>query len=235
MAPSPTIPTSFVPKQPVKTTARFTRTGGNTFLMFSVFALGLALVGAGGAFGYKEYLKGIEKERVTALKAAQNGVNTDEVDQYIRSRDRFGTALGVLDKHVALSNFFDLLEEITLVNVRFDSFSYTLLEDGSAEISLSGSARSFNALAAQSSVFSSEKNLREAIFSGIELDEDGTVGFSVDATVTSDILAFTVDSAQAEDATSIEVSGETVPVEETAPVETSLPPVQEDTVTPPQL
>lgn len=203
--------------------------------MFSVFALGLALVGAGGAFGYKEYLKGIEKERVAALKAAQNGVNTDEVDQYIRSRDRFGAALDVLDGHIALSNFFDLLEEITLVNVRFDSFSYSLLEDGTAEISLSGSARSFNALAAQSSVFSSEKNLRGAIFSGIELDEDGTVGFSVDATVTPEILAFTVDSAQAEDTASVEVSGETIPAEETTPVETSLPPVQEDTVTPPQL
>lgn len=184
-----------MPKQPVKSAARFTKSGGNTFLMFSLFALGLSVAGALGVFGYGEYLKSVDAKKSEALSQARLAVSADAVEGFVRSRDRFEAAGGILDSHVAISNFFDLLESITLVNVRYSGFSFTTLEDGTAEIALSGTARSFNALAAQSGVFSKEKDIRRAIFSGIDVDEKGTVSFVVNAVVDADLLKFAVDES----------------------------------------
>lgn len=240
MAPSPTIPTSFVPKQPVKSAARFTRSGGNIFLSFSLIALGLSIVGAVGVFGYGEYLKGVEKSKAAELDAAEASVTTEAVEDFIRSRDRFEAAAGMLDNHVALSNFFDLLEAVTLVNVRYSAFSFGTLEDGTAEIRLSGSARSFNALAAQSASFSKDKDIRRAIFSGIEVAENGTVSFDIDAQLDADLLAFAVDAPEpssVQETTLPEPSVPDVvqptPATTTAPEQSSAP--SSAPITPPQL
>lgn len=195
MAPSPTIPTSFVPKQPVKSAARFTRSGGNTFLMFSLVMFGAAAMGAVGVFAYGEYLKTVEKSKAVTLSAAEESIGSTEVEDFVRSRDRFEAATGILDNHIQVSNFFDLLESITLVNVRYSNFTFGTLEDGTAEIQLSGEARSFNALAAQSAAFSSQKDIRRAIFSGIQVDDSGAVGFTIDAQVDAELLKYAVEGS----------------------------------------
>jgi len=244
MGPSPTIPTSFVPKQPVKSAARFTKSGGNTFLMFSLFALGLSVVSAAGVLGYGEYLKGVDKTKSAALAAAQTSVSSEEVEEFVRSRDRFEAATGILDGHIELSNFFDLLESLTLVNVRYGSFIFGTLEDGTAEIKLSGQARSFNALAAQSAVFSSNPNIKRAIFSGIDVDDDGAVSFDLDAQLEADLLVFAVEGQQqTEDpSSSTEPSVPVVPVSDTSSLPstttaptTPTPSVPSTPVTPTQL
>ncbi len=195
MAPSPTIPTSFVPKQPVHATARFTKSGGNTFLALSLFMLAVSLVSAGGVFAYEQYLSGVERSKSLELSTAEASVNAEAVEAFVRTRDRFSVAAEILNSHVAVSRFFDLLESLTLTNVRYDTFSYALLPDGSGEIGLNGVARSFNALAAQSAAFSSEKNLKRAIFSGIQVGEDGEVNFSVTADANPELLEFSLSSA----------------------------------------
>lgn len=182
-----------MPKQPVKRTARFTKTGTNTFLVLSLFVLVVMVVGAGAVFGYGEYLKGVERAKSALLAAAEENINADSVESFVRARDRFAAAGGILDSHLELSNFFDLLESITLTNVRYNSFSFTMLPDGTGEITVSGTARSFNALAAQSAAFSSEKQIKRAIFSGIQVTESGTVSFSMTATLDSRLLEFTVE------------------------------------------
>jgi hypothetical protein len=197
VAPSPTIPTSFVPKQPVKSAARFTKSGGNTFLMFSLFALGLTIVGAIGVFAYGAYLKGVEQSKAEQLREAELTITSGAVEDFVRARSRFEAAGAMLDNHVAVSNFFNLLEEITLVNVRYSSFTFGTLEDGTAEIGLSGTARSFNALAAQSSAFSNVETIRRAIFSGIQVEESGAVSFNLEAQLDADLLAFTVEESPA--------------------------------------
>lgn len=194
MAPSPnqTIPTSFVPKQPVKSAARFSRSGGNMLLIFSSFVLACSLVAAGAAFGYEEFLKSVERNKAASLARAEASVDPDQVEDFVRARDRFAEAEGILDRHIALSNFFDLLERITLINVRFSSFSFTASPEGALDITLSGNARSFNALAAQSAAFSGERDMKRAIFSGISLDDEGTVAFDVSATLDPDLIRFEV-------------------------------------------
>lgn len=208
MGPSPTIPTSFVPQQPVHPTARPPRSGVNLIMMGAVFLLVVSLVGAAGVFAYAKYLTGVKETKVAQLKVAQENVDAAVVEEFIRMRDRFLEGKTLLDNHPAFSGFFDVLETITLSNVSFNSLSLILLADGSADMSLSGTARSFNALAAQSAAFSKEPRFKRAIFADIQLATNGTVGFSVAADVQSEVFRFSLPES--------EVSQETVPVAEPA-------------------
>ena len=57
-----------------------------------------------------------------------------------------------------------------------------MLDNRTAKIEMGGTARNFNALAAQSSAFTSDKEIKNAIFSGFVLDsKDGTVTFQLNA------------------------------------------------------
>lgn len=198
MAPSPTtIPTSFVPKQPVRSTTNFRKSGGNPFLTVSLIILVLALVACGAVFGYERYLEGVRDAKQAQVQQAQASVDTAQLSTFIRARDRFTAAEGLLNGHVAVSNFLSLLEGLTLTNVRFASLNFQLADDRSAEIKMDGIARTFNALAAESSAFAGEKRIKRAIFSGIKVNDNGTVSFSLDANIEPDLLAFTAAGAPA--------------------------------------
>ncbi len=181
MAISPTIPTSFVPKQPVNTVARRPQSGLNAFLIIAGVVAGLAVLAAGATFGYKTYLESVRTSKAEALKAAEQDINLDVVEGFIRLRNRLNSAQALLDQHVLTSQFFDTIEVRTLQTVRFNSLTLTVADDRSAEIQMEGVAKSFNALAAQSEAFASEKRIKRAIFSSIAVKENGTVGFTLSA------------------------------------------------------
>lgn len=181
MAIPPTIPTSFVPKQPVQTTQR-ARTGMNVFMLVSFVLAGLALLGTAGVFGYEKYLESAKERKAEELRAAEASISRDTVEEFIRLRDRFASSERLLDEHVTLSQFFDLLESVTLQSVSFTSLDVEVNDDRSATIGMTGVADSFNALAAESAAFAGEKRIRRAIFSDIGASATGGgVSFSLQA------------------------------------------------------
>lgn len=143
----------------------------------------LSILASAGVFGYEYYLKGVKVAKAEELERAQKAVNIDTVEGYIRLKNRLSTATTLLDQHIELSEFFDVLEQRTLQNVRFNSLTIAVDDDRSAEIEMEGVARNFNALAAQSQEFATEKRIKRAIFSGIDVNENGTVSFSLNAIV----------------------------------------------------
>ena len=223
--PTPTIPTSFVPKQPVKAAARPQRSGGNIFFVISLILLGAALVGSGGVFAYERYLESARNSKDQEVRAAQERINPDTVEDFVRTRNRFTSASQILNSHVAPSQFFDLLEGLTLQSVRFDTLLFTLAEDRSAEIKVEGVARTFNALAAQSAALAGEKRIKSAIFSDITVNDDGTVGFSLVADLDSRLLI--LDPTRAPNATP---SAVTLPEEEVLPEVEESAPVEEESL-----
>lgn len=183
-----------MPKQPVRSGGRFERSGSNLFLIVSLVILGIALVGVAGVFGYQQYLGSVKEAKSKQVTAAQQDVDSASVESFIRLRTRFSTAEAILNERVAASGFFEALETLTLQTVRFDSLHYTVLEDGSGEISMSGVARTFNALAAQSAEFAKEKRVKSAIFSNISVDNsNGTVSFSLNADLDPELIRLSAD------------------------------------------
>lgn len=188
MALSPGIPTSFVPRQPAPDSRRTLRGGHNLFLVVSLFILGLAVLAAAGTFAYGRYLSHELQVKAEELATAQRGVNEDQVEEFVRLRDRLTYGRDLLDNHIALSQVFDVLEAQTLVSVRFSSLDLTVADDHTAQIEIEGTARNFNALAAQSNAFASEKGIRRAIFSGIVVNANNTVNFRLTADIDSRLL-----------------------------------------------
>jgi hypothetical protein len=191
VVPSPVIPTSFVPKQPVRASGRFANSGGNLVLLVSIALLFLSVFSAAGVFAYERFLEGVRDGKKVAVEKAQSAIDAAAVEEFIRTRDRFLASRKVLDEHVAASRFFALLEEVTLANVRFNSLKFTLADDRSASLTMEGVARTFNALAAQSSLLSEKREVKRAIFSDIDVNEDtDTVSFSLSAELSPALLTF---------------------------------------------
>ena len=143
----------------------------------------ISLLLAAAVFGYELYLKNARDQKSVALSEAQKAVNLDTVEEFIRLKNRLSTVETLLNQHVGLSEFFDTLEARTLQTVRFSGLTIVVEDDRSAEISMDGVARSFNALAAQSSAIAAEKRIKRAIFSDISVNTNGTVGFTLTATL----------------------------------------------------
>lgn len=150
--------------------------------------LALSVVSAGGVFLYGTYLEGVRDTKIQELDGAKREINASTVEEFIRLRDRFVSARGILDNHVVFSGFFNILEERTLQNVRFSSLTFTFNEDGIPEIEMSGEARSFNALAAQSRTLNEERRFKRAIFSDITVNANNTVSFSLSAQLDPSVL-----------------------------------------------
>jgi hypothetical protein len=155
----------------------------NLFMLLGVALLLASLLAAAAAFAGQKYLEGVATAKESRLKSVEQGINRESVEDFIRLRNRLTAGKTLLDRHVELTRFFDALEAVTLQNVRFSSLSLSVAEDRTATISMEGSARSFNALAAESSAFAAEKRIRRAIFSDISTERDGTVGFTLTADV----------------------------------------------------
>ena len=191
----PTIPTSFVPKQPVHTTARHVRGTFGILSLIAFFLAGAALIVSGGVFAYERYLIGARDGRAAELADAEQKISRDTVEGFIRLHDRLVSAEALVDRHVTLSAFFSLLETLTLQNVRFNSLALTVGDDRTAELKLTGIARNFNALAAESAALSGERAVKRAVFSGIKVGNDGFVGFSLSALLEPDVVTGAISPA----------------------------------------
>ncbi len=189
---SPTkVPTSFVPKQPVKPSGRFSQSGTNALLFIASIIFAVAVVGSIGVFVFEKYLLNIREEKAKEVIATQAGLDTEQVQEFVRTRNRFTAAKSVLDNHILASEFFSLLEKVTLRTVQFTNLTLTVEDDRSATLDMSGVARTFNALAAQSSLLAGEKQVKRAIFSGISVNKNNTVDFTLEAEVDAKLLTLT--------------------------------------------
>lgn len=193
MALPPTIPTSFVPKQPVANQQRRSRASNGLLYYIAFFVLGVTIVGAGLTFGYKTYLDTVQTARKNRLDSVEKTIDATTVEDFIRLRNRIQVAQGLLDQHVVMSQFFDVLESLTLQNVRFKALQLLVDEDRTVKIDMHGVARSFNALAAESAAFASEKRIKRAIFSNIMADKSGAVSFSLQAELSQKLVTLSSD------------------------------------------
>ena len=181
MALPPTIPTSFVPKQPLSAGARKATAGTNYLLIGAGIIFGIAVLAAAGVFGYKTYLENARDTKAAQLVQAQQEIDMDTIENFIRLRDRLRSTETIIGQHVLLSRFFEVLETRALQSVQLKTLSLKVNEDRSAEIEAGGVAASFNALAAQSASFAEEKRIKSAIFSDITPDKDGVIQFTLNA------------------------------------------------------
>ena len=176
--------TSFIPKRPQVSAAR-RRRGVSVSILFLggliVFLGALAL--SVGIFFYQQILVKSIEEKTIALEKAQAAFEPTLIAQLLRLDTRIKSAEEILDNHVALTSFFDLLESTTLKSIQFQNFSYTASPGGEIQIVMEGLGRSFSSVALQSDVFSKNPVINNPLFSNFSVSDLGEATFDFTASV----------------------------------------------------
>jgi hypothetical protein len=186
----PSIPTSFIPHPSGAPRARYKSEFIGVLALVAYLLLVLTVVAAIGVFVYGGILAGQLTSKDAALATAEAGIDSAAVESFVRLRDRLTSGESLLDNHLALSGFFAALEQILPSSVRFSSLHIGVDSAGNVTLQGSGVAKSFNALAAASTAFSTDGRIKDAIFSGITVQKDNSVSFSLSATLDPTLIAF---------------------------------------------
>jgi hypothetical protein len=138
---------------------------------------------------YVEFNKRIAEDPGLKDKARE-AFDPELINKIVRLDNRINTAKKLLEDHIAVSYFFDLLEKTTLKTVRFKDFSIEYLSKDKITVSMKGQAQGFVAVALQSDKFSSDSLFKNTIIGDIALEPAGTVSFSVISSVDPSVLSY---------------------------------------------
>jgi hypothetical protein len=206
---------SFIPKKPLvrKIEKNSRPISALLFASFGIFFITLALFG--GLYLYTNNLKTVLEEKTKKLEVEKNKVDPSGViDASKVLQEKISKAKDILNKHIALSRMFDVLEKITLKNIVLNGFTLEKSEKGDTganngvgfrdgsqtaqvagfEISTSGTAPSYAALAYQSDVLKDEikenRRIESFSISNPALDQDGNVIFDIKISLNPSFLLY---------------------------------------------
>lgn len=156
----------------------------------------LIVAAAVGVFLYGRILDAQKASKDAALTKAEAGIDNKAAENFVRLRDRLAAGKGLIAGHVALSPFFDDLSTLIPTGVRLASLDITPVAGAPAKLAATGSARTFNQLAVLSSNLAADGRIKDAIFSNLTVSSvDGSVAFTLAATVDPALTTFTADLA----------------------------------------
>jgi len=240
----PKFQTSFIPRRPMMPGGMAAAQKKSSFNLFGVvsgvvFFITLAL--SAGSFAYEKILMNENEQKKSEIKAEISNFDPELVSELTTLKARLDTAVELLRNHIALTEFFTMLEENTVSTIEFSSFSFRGNTKGDLEIELKGMSPSFNDLVLQSDTFLAESDLKDVRFSGFNVDDEGDVAFTVSATLDPRLvsyekvvsgLAVSAPSAESssqtpssgDGATSASPSASTTPTSSTTPITTPITP-----------
>ena len=179
---------SFIPKKPL--TGGASARGVGLLMIVATLVFAVSLVAAGGVFALDQYTKQQLASDDKTLQMAEGAFDPGVIQDLVRTNSRLIEVKKRLASHVAPSALFAFLSNLTLGSVQFDNFSYSLHDDGSASIALSGKTDSFASVALQSDQFGAARSLKDVVFSNIVVDQGGKVSFSVAAGVDQNAILY---------------------------------------------
>ncbi len=186
----PRFATSFIPKQPI---GQAPQKPSRLVSIFSLAALIVFLASAALAlstFLYERLLELSISRKSASLARAEEAFEPALIQELSRLDARLKVSRELLNGHVALSAFFELLGRLTLKSVRFTTFGYSLSADGTPTATMRGEAESFSAIALQSDVFAKSRFIRDPIFSNLTLNQAGNVVFDFSASISPELVSF---------------------------------------------
>lgn len=183
--------TSFIPRKVVGRDSSIREKPIGLFFIIASILFAVALLGSGGSFLYEYSLsRGIDSagkyldERKAALEPAT-------IDYLLRNDKRFRSASDIINGHLVVTPVFSLLESLTLKTVSFSKMDYSNSPEKGPVLILSGVARSYGSVALQADLLNSNKRfVRSAVFSNLNLDEQGNVAFSAQINLDPDLTNY---------------------------------------------
>jgi lipopolysaccharide export LptBFGC system permease protein LptF len=174
--------TSFIPKKTYAKRNTNKKNYGGLMMGIATAVFVLTILATGVVFLYNRYLESEIEGMSKTLEREKGSLEKEIIKELSRIDKRINASVDILNKHMTLVSFFEMLEKNTLQNVRFGKLDFLPTEDG-WELSMEGSADSYSTIALQSDVFEKDKNMSELIFSGLGVGSDGGVVFKVNSKI----------------------------------------------------
>ena len=179
------VKTSFIPKASLSVEGA-RRPSSSPLALVNIAAsaiLIIAVLASVGVFLFQQYTAQSLESKKESLERSRAAFEPATIKELSRLDTRITTGSTLLTTHVALSKLFSDLESRTLSTVRFKNFSYAVIAPGQVQLSMTGEAESFNAVALQSDAFSKSGILTEPIFSDVNIDKSGLIIFDFTSVV----------------------------------------------------
>lgn len=168
---------------------------------FSFVIFLISFLAYGAAFLYKVYLERQAVAYNKAFEKIKSDIEIDSVVEIIRKSKEIDIAKNILDNHKAVSNVFKFMEENTLNNNYFTSFSFgesakaTNSEGqnknlGNLNVTLNGVSKSYEDLAKQMEITKQSKDLNGFEFSGFKLEENGDISYNLNLMLKNSIIKY---------------------------------------------
>ena len=188
----PKFQTSFIPKNPVVTQSKIpsiTIPTVNIFSAISTAIFFLTLILIGGLFGYKILLNKQIAQADKDIVQAKQAYQLEAVQSIIDANSRIISTKELLNKHIAVSELFNLLQTLTLKKISFGNFIYTNKE-GSYSITMDAEAQTYNALAQQNDIFLKNSFIKDPQFSNFELAENGNIKVKFTTSIDPSLISY---------------------------------------------
>jgi len=197
------IPTSFIPKDTIRTNLRAKSEPMSILSVLALVILAGSLVYLAGVYAYRYVVyNDINKPCPTAgaksgscglresLALETKDLQREKLEQLKRLDTKLKKGSTVLSNHIALRPLFELLGQKTNQNIQYQKFQF---EKGNT-VTLSGVAKGYEDIAFQQKVFSTDtdfvKKIRNFSFSDFSLDTKGQVSFKLSLVVDSSLLSY---------------------------------------------
>lgn len=184
--------TSFIPKKNLilKSEEKGVRVSFNLFLSLGMIVFFLMVATSGGIYFYKVLIQNKITEQGVTLEKAKKAFEPSFIAETERLDDRLIAAKSVLANHVVALPVFALLEELTLKTIRFTKLNYQNKKSEVPTIELEGVAQSYTSVALQSDSFAGDERIKNPIFSGVGLTDEGAVKFSFRSQINPALVSF---------------------------------------------
>lgn len=180
--------TSFIPKKPIDTSDVVVTThksGGGLIGFLCFFMVLISVLAYGGVYAYNKSLVQQKADLDTKLAKARDSIGTDFVSDMKRLNARITGVKTLLGTHVAVTPIFKALQDTTLRTVVYNNFSYELKSDDTTKktvvtVTLTGTAKSYAAIALQSDAYTKSSLIKNPIFSDLKINtKSNTVDFKL--------------------------------------------------------
>ncbi len=216
----PRFQSSFIPKKPGAMNMGPKRGPINLLSLISTVIFIVIIAGAIAVFFYQNYLNGAIASDKQSLNLTQGEFDPATINQIIRLDSRLNMGSTLLSGHVAVSNLFTALENLTLQTVRFKDFNFITGDQSSITLTMSGEAQSFSDVALQSAAFNSSPYFKNLVTSDLSVEQSGLVAFDMTMTVDPSLVGYEPPAGTASQPASAATSSPSTPAA-TSPVATT--------------
>lgn len=200
----PKFQTSFIPKKQnmsvsgsINTTAmqRPKVHGTSLFTVIAVIIFIISIAGVGGAYFWKYYLTSINDRYKNELAIKEKQFNINIIEKLKAINIQIDSAKNILRDHVAMSKVFDIIQKITISEVRLSNMEVKKSDNGYS-ISMKGYGKNLAAVAFQSDVlaqledYNLAKVLKNPIIGQPVLESTGLVSFGFSADINPGSLSY---------------------------------------------